>query len=88
MRNLTQRLLAEVFRLKAIEVSQREDNFIVSVATLEIYNDHIRDLNPLPGAPVSSVFFRGHQATFFTLVERPTLFFCVFNLLKKLYFEF
>ena len=52
MQNLTERLLTEVFRLKAVDGAQREEDFVVSIATLEIYNDQIRDLNPLPGAAV------------------------------------
>eukprot|EP00750_Incisomonas_marina_P019120 INCI3222.2.p1 GENE.INCI3222.2~~INCI3222.2.p1 ORF type:complete len:1584 (+),score=430.53 INCI3222.2:312-5063(+) len=55
MTHLNERLLAELFRLKAIEGARSEEDFAISIATLEIYNDQIRDLNGRPGASVVSI---------------------------------
>jgi len=41
--------------LQVVESQRSDDDFAVSIATLEIYNDQLRDLNALPGAPAVTI---------------------------------
>ena len=61
MNHLNERLLTELFRLKVVEGQRAESDFVVSVATLEIYNEKIRDLNAKPGA--APVTITGHKGS-------------------------